>query len=104
MDTDRLLELPEYWSFLDDQVPPTIPRDVVLPPRLSESLALVIQGVRRCGKSTLLAQMMKRYRLNPHRTPPPRPGGILRELPSGTGGPGPAEFEAGALAELSPGS
>ena len=65
MDTDRLLEITEYWSFWDDQVPPTIPRDVVLPPRLRDSLALVIQGVRRCGKSTLLAQMMKRYRLNP---------------------------------------
>lgn len=37
----------------------------VLPPRSSDSLALVVQGVRRCGKSTLLAQMMERYRLNP---------------------------------------
>ena len=65
MDTDRLLEITAYWSFWEDQVPTTIPRDVALPARLRDSLALVVQGVRRCGKSTLLAQMISHYRLNP---------------------------------------
>jgi predicted AAA+ superfamily ATPase len=65
MDIDRLLELTAYWSFWEDEVPSTIRRDVALPARLSDSLALVVQGVRRCGKSTLLAQMMGRYRLDP---------------------------------------
>jgi predicted AAA+ superfamily ATPase len=65
VDADRLLEITAYWSFWQNPIPATIPRDVALPPRLSDSLALVVQGVRRCGKSTLLAQMIERYRLNP---------------------------------------
>ena len=65
MDAERLLEITAYWSFWDEQVPPSVPREVHLPQRLRDSLALVVQGVRRCGKSTLLAQMIERYRLNP---------------------------------------
>ncbi len=65
MDAERLLEITAYWSFWDSQVPETVPRDVALPQRLRDSLALAVQGVRRCGKSTLLAQMMAHYRLNP---------------------------------------
>ena len=65
MDADQLRELTAYWSFWNDPVPTTVPRDLILPRRLRDSLALVVQGVRRCGKSTLLAQMMERYRLNP---------------------------------------
>ena len=65
VDADRLSEITAYWSFWEDPVPATVPRDVALPARLSDSLALVVQGVRRCGKSTLLAQMMGRYRLSP---------------------------------------
>lgn len=65
MDADRLLEITDYWSFWEGQLPATIPRDVTLPERLRDSLALVVQGVRRSGKSTLLAQMIGRYRLNP---------------------------------------
>jgi uncharacterized protein len=65
MDTERLLDITEYWSFWDGQVPPSVVRAVSLPESLRDSLALVVQGVRRCGKSTLLAQMVERYRLNP---------------------------------------
>ena len=65
MDTERLLEITAYWSFWDEQVPASVPRDIALPERLRDSLALVVQGVRRCGKSTLLTQMLERYRLNP---------------------------------------
>jgi len=37
----------------------------VLPDALRDSLCLVIQGVRRCGKSTLLQQLIERYNLDP---------------------------------------
>ncbi len=65
MATDNILEISEYWSFWDGQLPDTVPRDVDLPGKLRESLVVVVQGVRRCGKSTLLAQMVDHYRLNP---------------------------------------
>jgi predicted AAA+ superfamily ATPase len=37
---------------------------LVLPEQLHTDLVLIIQGVRRCGKSTLLMQLPKRYNLN----------------------------------------
>lgn len=42
-------------------MPESVPRQVELPDALSEGLALVIQGVRRSGKSTLLQQLPGRY-------------------------------------------
>jgi len=65
MDGERLLEISEYWSFWDGRLPDTVPRNLELPAQLRDSLALVVQGVRRCGKSTLLMQLMQRYHLNP---------------------------------------
>ena len=59
------MEISAYWSFWDAPPPKSVPRDVELPAKLSDSLVLVVQGVRRCGKSTLLAQLIERYRLNP---------------------------------------
>jgi hypothetical protein len=44
-----------------------VQRDVDLPIELRPDLALAIQGVRRCGKSTLMAQMMRRYKLDRRR-------------------------------------
>jgi len=44
-----------------------VARDVRLPEILSDRVALVIQGVRRCGKSTLMRQLIARYRLDPMR-------------------------------------
>ena len=64
MDAERLLEISAYWSFWDRNVPAFVARDVVMPRHLRDSLALVIQGVRRCGKSTLLTQVMDLYRLD----------------------------------------
>lgn len=61
----EVLEIAHPWSFWDRDVPPSVPRRVALPDALSDSLCLVVQGVRRCGKSTLLQQMMGRYRLDP---------------------------------------
>lgn len=62
-----ILEVAGTWSFWDRPVPASVPRDVDLPATLRDSLCLAIQGVRRCGKSTLLQQLIARYRLDPER-------------------------------------
>jgi hypothetical protein len=62
-----VLEIASTWSFWDQTVPPSVPRRVNLPDALRESLCLVVQGVRRCGKSTLLQQLIDRYHLDPQR-------------------------------------
>jgi uncharacterized protein len=64
MNLDNLLTILEYWSFWDKSPPETILRNVTLPHKLDSQLVLVVQGVRRCGKSTLLGQMIERYGLN----------------------------------------
>ena len=61
---DDLLDIAATWSFWDRPPPPSIHRAVELPRSLSDHTALVIQGVRRSGKSTLLTQLIKRYRLD----------------------------------------
>lgn len=63
MVTLDMLEIAETWSFWDRAVPDSVPRDVDLPEALRDSLCLAIQGVRRCGKSTLLQQLIARYGL-----------------------------------------
>ncbi len=63
MDDTRLLDVAATWSFWDRPPPKSIPRNVELPGTLSNRRVLVIQGVRRCGKSTLLSQLIDRYRL-----------------------------------------
>jgi predicted AAA+ superfamily ATPase len=65
MEGAQVLEVARGWSFWDVPLPPSIERRVKLPDALRPSLALVIQGVRRCGKSTLMRQMISRYRLDP---------------------------------------
>jgi uncharacterized protein len=65
MADDDLLAVASTWSFWDRDVPQAVSRDVALPEALRGSLCLVIQGVRRCGKSTLLPQLMSRYGLDP---------------------------------------
>lgn len=60
-----VLDVSETWSYWDRSVAPSVPRRVDLPDGLRDSLCLVVQGVRRCGKSTLLQQLISRYRLNP---------------------------------------
>jgi predicted AAA+ superfamily ATPase len=59
-----LYDIARSWSFWDGDLPGSIPRQLALPKRLSADLALVVQGVRRCGKSTLLTQLIDRYRLS----------------------------------------
>lgn len=60
-----LLDIAATWSFWDRPIPPSIRRDVALPTELRDSLCLVVQGVRRCGKSTLLQQLVTHYDLDP---------------------------------------
>jgi predicted AAA+ superfamily ATPase len=65
MDELDILDVARTWSFWDTSVPASVPRDVDLPDALADSHCLVIQGVRRCGKSTLLQQLVDRYGLDP---------------------------------------
>jgi predicted AAA+ superfamily ATPase len=65
VEDEQILEVARGWSFWDRPVTPSIPRRVALPEALRPSLALVVQGVRRCGKSTLMRQMIARYALDP---------------------------------------
>lgn len=51
------------WSFWDNPPTNALSRQLTLPPALQPDLAVVIQGVRRCGKSTLLTQLPKHYDL-----------------------------------------
>lgn len=65
MDESTLLEIARTWSFWDREIPRSVPRGIALPKSLSDRVAIIVQGVRRCGKSTLLTQMVPRYKLNP---------------------------------------
>ena len=64
MHDDELLQVAADWSFWERPPPPSIRRAVGLPKSLSNRTVLVVQGVRRCGKSTLLTQLIDRYRLD----------------------------------------
>ena len=65
MDESSLLNIADTWSFWDRKIPDSITRRVTLPGSISNRLALIVQGVRRCGKSTLLTQMVDRFDLDP---------------------------------------
>lgn len=67
MEDEVLLAIARSWSFWDRPPPASTPRRVELPEQLTDTRCLVVQGVRRCGKSTLLAQLMGRYGLEPAR-------------------------------------
>jgi predicted AAA+ superfamily ATPase len=65
MNDSELLEIMNYWSYWEKPLPTSIGRAVTKPANLSNAVALVIQGVRRSGKSTLLTQLIKHYDLDP---------------------------------------
>jgi predicted AAA+ superfamily ATPase len=67
MEARQLMTIAAEWSHWRAAPPPSVPRRVRMPEELRPDLALVIQGVRRSGKSTLLAQLMKRYGLDRRR-------------------------------------
>lgn len=58
-----LINIIAEWSFWEEPPVPGVQRKLVLPDRLHSDLALIIQGVRRGGKSTLLSQLPQFYKL-----------------------------------------
>ena len=64
MDFASFLRVAADWSHWETPPPPTIPRSVLLPHEFRSDIAIVVQGVRRSGKSTLLRQLIDRYRLD----------------------------------------
>lgn len=60
-----ILNIARAWSFWDQAPTLRVARKAELPTDLSPSICTVVQGVRRCGKSTLLEQMLLRYGLPP---------------------------------------
>ena len=64
MEKASFLAVAADWSFWSGPVPKTVRRSVPLPRELLPGVALVVQGVRRCGKSTLLQQLVARYGLD----------------------------------------
>jgi len=64
-DLSLILTVADDWHPRNGSGSSAIERKVALPPALTDSVALVIQGVRRCGKSTLMRQLVARYDLDP---------------------------------------
>lgn len=62
-----ILAIAEDWSFWSRRPPPAVQRSITLPRALDPRLAVAVQGVRRCGKSTLLRQFIGHYELDPAR-------------------------------------
>lgn len=61
MDDKSLETILSDWSFWDADPPGSVARSPRgLPSEISSDLVLVVQGVRRCGKSTFLTQLMER--------------------------------------------
>lgn len=58
-----LLGILNDWSFWETPPPTGLTRQLALPSVLHADLALIIQGVRRCGKSVLLSQLPQHYHL-----------------------------------------
>lgn len=67
MQATELLAIAADWSHWEAPPPASIPRRLDLPQELRPDVALVVQGVRRCGKSTLLGQLIGRYDLDRER-------------------------------------
>lgn len=55
----------ESWSFWTRPLPTSVPRKLAQQVRVTPDLVTVIQGVRRCGKSTLLQQLLDTNNINP---------------------------------------
>lgn len=67
MDRADILSIADDWGHRNRPSTPSVARNIALPTLLSDRVALVIQGVRRCGKSTLMRQLVTRYQLDPMR-------------------------------------
>ena len=58
-----LTDILNDWSYWEEPPKAGLIRQLTLPAALHADLALIIQGVRRCGKSTLLSQLPEHYKL-----------------------------------------
>ena len=67
MNSADFLRVAADWSHWEAPPPASIPRSVSLPAELRSDIALIVQGVRRSGKSTLLRRLIDHYRLDPAR-------------------------------------
>ena len=63
LSNESLLTILDDWSFWVNPPSSSLPRELTIPKRLYPDLAFIIQGVRRCGKSTLLTQLPQHYQL-----------------------------------------
>jgi predicted AAA+ superfamily ATPase len=65
MDLFTLNDVVGEWSLWGKEIPKSIPRSPYgLPKSLPTDLVTAIQGVRRCGKSTFMYQMVERFGLD----------------------------------------
>jgi predicted AAA+ superfamily ATPase len=64
MESAAFLKIAADWSHWDAAPPESVPRNVRLPREFRSDIAIVIQGIRRAGKSTLLRQLVDRYGLD----------------------------------------
>ncbi|MBK8974742.1 MAG: ATP-binding protein [Planctomycetes bacterium] len=67
MEGRELLSIARRWAPNAGAEAARVMRRIELPRALVPGLALVVQGVRRCGKSTLLTQLPDRFALDPAR-------------------------------------
>lgn len=66
LDKSALNQILQDWNYWGNPPPVTIPRKILKESiQLETDLVFVLQGVRRSGKSTLLAQIMSSLKLNP---------------------------------------
>ncbi len=64
MEGSEALAIARDWSHWDHDPAPSVTRCLSIPEEIPKQMALVIQGVRRSGKSTLLGQLIKHYGLD----------------------------------------
>ncbi len=64
LSNENLLPILESWSFWSKKPPHSIPRLATSSCVLKPDLITVIQGVRRCGKSTLLQQIVETSKIS----------------------------------------
>ncbi len=67
LEHDQILDISDLWSQRNEDLSGFVQRRVTLPKELQSNVCLAIQGVRRCGKSTLMHQLIQQYRLEPNR-------------------------------------
>ena len=65
LNKDELRRILESWSFWKKTSPKSVPRKTAATCVLYPEVVNVITGVRRCGKSTLLQQLMKTNKIQP---------------------------------------